>query len=643
MASDQEEHPSSPSGKNKLFDIHPPVFWPGAGLAVLFIVLTLSLNNTWDLGAIYSGDQPLGVELRSLDQEEQDKLDLEQGVAVQKLEEGFVRSVGVEEGHVIAKVNGEPVQDPDHFRELVEQHNGKEVQLEVVRRGVGTNIEKLFGNIQDAISSGFGWFFILLVNVFLVFLLYLAFSKMGSIKLGRKDEKPEFSTMAWFSMLFSAGMGIGIIFWSVAEPMYHFFDPPIGQGETPEAAETAMNFTFLHWGLHAWGIYALVGMALAFFAFNQKLPLSIRSVFYPVLGERIHGFWGNLIDTLAVISTLFGLATSLGFGVQQISAGLDYLGVLDDGLWVQVILIVVITGFATTSVVLGIDKGVKVLSEWNIRVGGLFLLFMIIVGPTLFIFDSFVQNTGNYIQQVFQLSTWTETYAQSNWQNNWTVFYWSWWIAWSPFVGMFIARVSRGRTVREFVFGVLLVPSLLTFFWLSAFGGSAIYLELNNIGSIAEAVQNNVAVALFELLSEYPAFTISSLIGVVMVTIFFVTSSDSGSLVVDSLTSGGKVDAPVGQRIFWAQTEGAVAAVLLIGGGLGALQTAVITTGLPFSFVLLLMCYSLYHGLRKEHAREVELMKEKEQDSYYDLIRQLVSRREQEKQGKKEEEGRDQN
>jgi len=499
----------------------------------------------------------------------------------------------------------------------------------VVTLVVGEPMEQVFDNLQSGISNYAGWFFIICVNLFLFFCLYLAFGRTGDIRFGGKDAKPEFSTLAWFSMLFSAGMGIGILFWSVAEPLYHFESPPYGEGSTVEAAQIAMNMTFLHWGLHAWGIYALVGASLAFFAFNRKLPLTIRSVFYPLLGDRIYGPIGNLIDVIAVVATLFGLATSLGFGVQQVNAGLNYLFGIEVSVTTQVILIISITLAATASVVLGIDKGVRVLSELNIRIAGVFLIFMIVLGPTLYIFDGFVQNTGYYLQNVIRLGFWTENYQQTDWQNSWTVFYWAWWISWSPFVGMFIARISRGRKVREFILGVLIIPSLLTFLWLSAFGGSGLYIELQGVASIGEAVQENVATALFVLLEQFPWSFVSSLVGVILVVFFFVTSSDSGSLVVDSITSGGKLDAPVGQRIFWANAEGAVAAVLLLGGGLSALQTAAITTGLPFAFVLIIMCFSLYKGLNEEYARELTLVKEKDKKSYETVIQKLIKKQKQ--------------
>ncbi|HKK58501.1 MAG TPA: BCCT family transporter [Salinivirga sp.] len=503
---------------------------------------------------------------------------------------------------------------------------------------IGKPMEKVFSSVQDNISDYGGWFFVLSVNFFLFFVFFIAFSKLGKIRLGGDRAKPEFSLGAWFSMLFSAGMGIGILFWSVGEPMNHFMNPPQGEAGTVEAARLSMETTFLHWGLHAWGIYALVGMALAFFTFNKKLPLTISSVFYPLLGEKVHGPWGKVINVLAVVATLFGLATSLGMGVQQVSAGLAHLFDLPDTVTSQVILITLITFAATGSVIAGLSGGVKRLSQLNMYLGALFLLFMLLVGPSLFIFDSFVQNLGTYVQNFFELSSWTETYQQSDWQNGWTVFYWAWWISWSPFVGMFIARISRGRTLKEFVLGVLIVPTLLTFFWLSTFGGSAMYLEINAMADIAGAVSENVATSLYVLLEQFPLSLITSSVGVILVTSFFVTSSDSGSLVVDSLTAGGKLDAPVPQRIFWALTEGAVAAVLLIGGGLGALQTAAISTGLPFAILLIILAFSLLKGLRMEYSNMMEVKREEERKEYQDTIANLIRKREKAKSSGKSDE-----
>ena len=492
---------------------------------------------------------------------------------------------------------------------------------------VGKPMEEVFNKIQTGMSDYMGWFFVMAVNIILSVVVYLALSKFSSIRLGGRDAKPEFSTFSWFAMLFSAGMGIGLLFFSVAEPLIHFTTPPLETTNQAETARNAMTYTFLHWGLHAWAIYALVGLSLVFFAFNKKLPLTIRSVFYPLLGDRIYGPFGNIIDVIAVVATLFGLATSLGFGVQQVSAGLNHLFDLPDTLGMQVFLITAITLAATISVVTGIHRGVRFLSELNMRLGLLFLVTMLILGPTLTLLDGFIQNTGAYLQSFFELGTWGETYIQTKWQNNWTLVYWAWWISWSPFVGTFIARVSKGRTVKEFLLGVLLVPTLLTFLWFSVFGGSALFLELNGIGNIAAAVEENIATALFVMLEQFPLAFITSLIGIILVASFFVTSSDSGSLVIDSITSGGKLDAPVGQRIFWALSEGAIAATLLVGGGLKALQTAALTSGLPFTLVLLLMCYSLYLGLKEEYEIIEHRNKLQERKSYEKVLASLIMER----------------
>ncbi len=487
--------------------------------------------------------------------------------------------------------------------------------------------EGAFDSIQNFVANNGGWFFVLCVNIYLIFVVYLAFSKFGNIRIGGKDAKPEFKTISWFAMLFSAGMGIGLLFWSIAEPITHFMNPPLTEGGTPAAAQEAMNFTFLHWGFHAWGIYALVGLSLAYFTYSHGLPLTIRSVFYPILGDKIYGKRGDLIDIFAVLATLFGLATSLGLGVQQIAAGLAHVFGVDSGITTQVILIGGITAIATISVVLGVDKGVKFLSEWNMRIAVLMLLLVLILGPTIFIFQSFVQNTGNYFYSFLEISSWTESYTGNDWQNAWTVFYWGWWIAWSPFVGMFIARISKGRSIREFILGVLIVPSIITFFWISAFGSTSIQQALLGDQTIINAVDENVATALFVFLEDFPFAVALNIIGVILIAGFFVTSSDSGSLVVDSLTSGGKIDAPVGQRVFWAVAEGAVAAVLLIGGGLQALQTASIVTGLPFAFILLFMCYSLYTGVRDEYLKAEEKKAQKELESYEEVISDIIKKR----------------
>ncbi len=465
----------------------------------------------------------------------------------------------------------------------------------------------LFQHLLDGIGNTFGWLYILAANFFVIAMLLIAASSYGKIRIGGPDALPEFSTFSWYAMLISAGMGIGLMFWSVAEPVFHYATPsPMFDvlPNTPQSAQVALGLTYFHWGIHPWGIYALVGLSLAFFAYNRGLPLTIRSIFHPVLGDRIYGFWGNLIDVLSVMATLFGLATSLGLGVKQVSAGLSYLFQAPTGTWFAVVLIGLITLFAVLSIATGLDKGVKMLSMANMCMAGVFMVFLLVVGPTVYILKAFTQNIGFYLQNLPQLSFWVETYygaEGSNWQNPWTIFYWGWWISWSPFVGMFIARISKGRTVREFILGVMVFPTLLSFLWMSAFGGSALWLQITGGADIASAVRQDVATALFVMLERFPLSRLTSFVGIVLVTVFFVTSSDSGSLVVDHLTSGGKLDSPVPQRIFWGVMEGICAAALLMGGGLVALQSASIATGLPFTVVLLVMCYSLYRGLQEEH------------------------------------------
>ncbi|HKI50361.1 MAG TPA: BCCT family transporter, partial [Desulfobacteria bacterium] len=471
-----------------------------------------------------------------------------------------------------------------------------------------------FQNLLDGIGNNFGWFYILAANFFVITMVLIAVSDYGKIRIGGPDALPEFSTFSWYAMLISAGMGIGLMFWSVAEPVFHYITPsPMFdvEAQTAQSAQVALGLTYYHWGIHPWGIYALVGLSLAFFAYNRGLPLTIRSIFYPLLGEKIYGFWGNVIDILSVLATLFGLATSLGLGIKQISSGLNYLFGFPVSTEYQVLLIAVITFFAVLSIITGLDKGVKMLSMANMVAAGVFMLFLLIVGPTVYILKAFTQDIGFYIQNLPQLSFWVETFygaEGSNWQNSWTIFYWGWWISWSPFVGMFIARISKGRTVREFILGVMVFPTLLSFLWMSSFGGTALWLELTKAADIGAAVKSDVSTALFVMLEQFPLKALTSFMGIILVTIFFITSSDSGSLVVDHLTSGGKLDSPVPQRIFWGTMEGVCAAALLMGGGLVALQSASIATGLPFTVVLLIMCYSLYRGLQEEqyHATIIE-------------------------------------
>ena len=467
----------------------------------------------------------------------------------------------------------------------------------------------------NGINAYFGWLYILLVTLFILVVGYFAVSKYGQIRIGGVEAEPEFSRFSWMAMLFSAGMGIGLMFYSVAEPMY-FFDgiPPFfagsAQAGTAAAGGPALAQTFFHWGLHPWGIYALVGLGLAFFSFNRGLPLTFRSIFWPVLGERIYGWPGHVIDLLSVFATLFGLSTSLGLGVAQVNQGLDVVAGslfgagVPTGTTSQIVLIAVITLIATASVAAGLDDGVRRLSTVNLYLMLLMLGFLIVVGPTLYIFKGLVNGLGTYFVNLPGLSLYTGAFAGQSAQDflgSWTIFYWGWWISWSPFVGMFIARISKGRTVREFVAGVLVLPSLFSFLWLSAFGGSALFAQLGGGGILAALSNQGQAIAMFSMLSQYPFGAAASVLATLLVVTFFVTSSDSGSLVIDHLTSGGKHDVPKVQRIFWALTEGLVAAVLLYAGGLGALQTAAVTTGLPFAVVLLVMCYTVYLGLKNEY------------------------------------------
>ncbi|MEX2598949.1 MAG: BCCT family transporter [Dehalococcoidia bacterium] len=464
------------------------------------------------------------------------------------------------------------------------------------------NIGQIVERLQGFLVANVGWFYVLVVAFFLVFVLWLLISPYGALRLGKQEERPEYTNTTWFAMLFSAGMGIGLLFFSVAEPVMHFTSPPGADGATIDAAHEAMLLTFLHWGLHAWAIYIIIGLALAYFAYRHNLPLAIRSTLYPLLGHRINGPIGNVVETVAVLGTIFGVATSLGLGAMQINAGLDYLGLLSESTVSQLVLIALITAAATVSVASGLDRGIRRLSQLNLGLGVALVLFVLITGPTVFLASSFIESVGRYLQNIVALSLRTDAFFGTDWQADWTMFYWAWWISWSPFVGMFIARISRGRTVREFIAGVLLVPTLLTFLWLTVFGNTALHIELFGDGGIAGAVAESTPVALFALLEQLPLSAISITMATLVIATFFITSSDSGSLVIDILTSGGRRNRPVYQRVFWSLLQGGVAMVLLLAGGLLALQTAVLTLALPFSIVMLVICYSLVKGLRTERS-----------------------------------------
>ena len=457
--------------------------------------------------------------------------------------------------------------------------------------------------------NNFDWLFMLSGNIFVLFCIVLVFLPIGKIRIGGKDAKPEFTNFEWFSMLFAAGMGIGLMYWSVAEPVAYYtawWHTPLNvAANTPAAKELAMGATMFHWGLHPWAIYAVVGLSLAFFSYNKKLPLTMRSVFYPILKEKIWGWPGHIIDLLAVFATIFGLATSLGLGAKQISSGLNFLFGIERNVNVEILIILFITGIAIISVMKGLEGGVKVLSKFNIIVALALVVFIIIVGPTLLIITGIGTTLSDYASNIFALSNFIDR-EDSEWYHGWTIFYWAWWIAWSPFVGMFIARISKGRTIREFIIAVLLIPTIITAIWMSTFGLTALDQVINNVGDLTNGITDK-SLAMFQMLENLPFSTLTSSVAIFLVIVFFVTSSDSGSLVIDSITAGGKLDAPVVQRIFWAVAQGFVAIALLYVGGdeaLSALQAGSIATALPFTIILLVMCISLYKGLKKEFVDE---------------------------------------
>lgn len=477
------------------------------------------------------------------------------------------------------------------------------------------------GSAMDTVVGDLGWFFVLTVTAMVFYSLWLIFSPMGDIVLGKPDDDPEFSLPSWFAMLFAAGMGIGLVFWGVAEPLNHFATPPPGTPEDSAArAREAMDTTFLHWGLHAWAIYVVVGLAIAYTVHRKGRPISIRWALEPLFGDRVKGWVGDVIDVLAIIGTVFGVATSLGFGVSQVGAGLGHLGVADVdpdtgtvGTTLLVLLIIGITAIATVSVVTGVDKGIRFLSNANMILAAVFLVTVLIVGPTFFLLSDFVQQLGSYLQNFLRLSFRTFAFTGDEgktWLSGWTTFYWGWWISWSPFVGVFIARISRGRTVREFVAGVLLAPTLVGLLWFSIFGGAGLHREMFGEGGLIEQTADGPVVstdlALFQLVDGMPLSTLLSIVTIILVVVFFVTSSDSGSFVVDMIASGGDPNPPVWSRVLWASLEGGIAAALILVGGAGgtgldALQTMAILVAVPFTVVMILMAIATAKELLNEH------------------------------------------
>ena len=451
---------------------------------------------------------------------------------------------------------------------------------------------------QTGASRFFGWFYVLVATGMLVTILALLFTPARDVRIGGPDAVPEFSRPGWFAMLFAAGMGVGLVFFGVAEPVMHFGDPVRGIAGTEAALGDAMRITFFHWGLHAWAIYIVLALAIAHAHFNRGLPLAPRSAFEPLIGARIHGPFGDAIDILCTVGTLLGVATSLGLGAMQINASLNLFFDLPEGVGAQVVVIAAITLVATVSVVLGVARGVQRLSQLNIGLAGLLLVFVLVAGPTLFIVELLVSTLGRYLQNLPRMSLYLDPGADSAWQTTWTLFYWGWWISWSPFVAIFVARISRGRTVREFILGVLIVPALVTFLWLSAFGGTGLWIEQTaDPGAISAAIDESTARSLQAMLAGLPFETITTVLATLVIALFFVTSSDSGSLVDDMVTSGGDPHPPKAQRVFWAVSEGAVAVTLLVLGGLDAIRNAAISLGLPMSLILVAAAVALCRAL----------------------------------------------
>ncbi|MFF2631475.1 BCCT family transporter [Microbacterium sp. NPDC058021] len=471
-----------------------------------------------------------------------------------------------------------------------------------------TQAETFFGTIQGAIVDGFSWYYVAITAFFVAFCLFLGFSRFGDIRLGRDDDRPEFSTPAWFSLLFAAGMGIGLVFYGVSEPLSHFVTPKPGvEGTTAQLTQSALTQTYLHWGVQAWAIYVVVGLALAYAIHRRRRPLSIRWALEPIMGRRVRGGWGNAIDAIALVGTLFGVATSLGLGVLQISSGLSAAGFIEEpGIIDQIVIIVVITAAVLFSVLSGVTKGMKWLSTTNLLLAAALLLFVLFAGDTLYLLREWVQSVGAYLQNFIGLSFSVSAFqgtAGQEWQAAWTAFYWGWWISWAPFVGIFIARVSRGRTVRQFVMGVLIVPTLLGILWFAVLGGSALQIEAENPGAMTTADGTvDIEGALFQLFEYLPGTLVLTIGALILIAIFFVTSADSGALVMGMLATGGNPEPSKPVRALFTLITAVLAVALLIAGGLVALQTAAIIIALPFSVVMLLICWALVVAFRRERA-----------------------------------------
>ncbi len=468
-----------------------------------------------------------------------------------------------------------------------------------------TAADTAFGAVQSSIVRNFNWYYVLIAAFFVIFSLVMGFGKYGDIKLGKDDDKPEFSNLSWLSLLFAAGMGIGLVFYGVSEPLSHFIEPKPGvSGTESQIAQQALSQTYLHWGVHAWSIYIVLGLALAYAIHRRGRPVSVRWALEPLLGRRVRGGWGNLIDVVALVGTIFGVATSLGLGVLQIGSGLEAAGILESSTTTSIAIIAVITAFVLFSVISGVGKGMKWLSNTNLVLAGALLVFILIVGPTQFLLRDFVQSLGNYLQNFVSLTFSTSAFsgeAGVDWQSAWTTFYWGWWMSWAPFVGVFIARISRGRTVREFVTGVMLVPTLVTFLWFSVLGGTALYMQLNGVTDFVQGDGSvDVEGALFQMLAQLPGGAVLTIGAIILIAIFFITSADSGALVMGMLATGGQAEPKHWVRAFFAIITSLLAVALLLAGGLNALQTAAISIALPFSIVLLLSCWATALAFARE-------------------------------------------
>lgn len=462
------------------------------------------------------------------------------------------------------------------------------------------SLAEISGLILDKIIEQFGWFYLICALIILLFAVYIAFSKFGNIRLGKDNERPHYSNFTWFSMLFSAGMGIGLVFWGVAEPIYHYMEPPMGtMGQSTQSAIMAMRYSFFHWGFHPWSMYALVGMSLAYAAFRNDHPLLIRSTLYPLLGDKIDGFLGKFVDVVAILVTIFGVATTLGLGALQINGGLSYLFNIPNTIVTTIMIIIIVTFLYILSAISGINKGIKFLSNMNVAIAMGIMVAILLLGPTSFIFDFFTRSLGGYMQNIIQMSLMTTPITKDPWYGNWTIFYWAWWISWSPFVGTFIARISRGRTIKEFVLGVLVIPSIFSFLWFSILGGTALNFEIIRGFNIAAEVLKDISIGLFVTLSYLPFGKVISILAIVLIITFFITSADSATFVLSIFSSNGNLNPKNNVKIIWGIIQSLIAIVLLFSGGLEIMQSVSIIMALPFVFITIGMCISLFYAVKK--------------------------------------------